>query len=479
MLRMLVVSSPAILNRIMYKQLLSALLILGSGCLLTLMHSGCAQIGMPTGGPRDSLAPVLVKANPDTHALRFTGNKITLTFNEYIELKDISNYLMVAPFPKVKPVISSNLKTLTIRLKDTLKPNTTYHIQFGDAIQDVNEYNPLKNFAYTFSTGDYIDSLSVAGKILLAESGKADSTLQALLYRESPDSAVQTRKPDYVARVNGDGSFRFNFLPPGQYQVYALKDGDGGKTYNSKKELFGFTNQPVSSSLSGGNEQIYAFSVEKDPGNNSRPTKEAAEKKLRYETNMDNGRQDILQPFQLSFNNKLKKIDTASIVITDTLFNPIANQLLTVDSTRKKIRIAVNWKQDESYVLLLPKDAIADTLKNGLLRNDTIAFKTKRESDYGSVVLRFKNLDLTKHPVLLFIQQDQIKLSAPLTGSEYRNKLFPPGEYEIRILFDNNQNGQWDPGNYTERRQPEIVQDLNMKLAFRGDWENERDIDLK
>lgn len=463
----------------MYKQLLTALLMIGTGFLLTLMHSGCAQIGMPTGGPRDSLAPVLVKAHPDTHALRFTGNKITLTFNEYIELKDISNYLMVAPFPKVKPVISSNLKTVTIRLKDTLKPNTTYHIQFGDAIQDVNEFNPLKNFAYTFSTGDYIDSLSIAGKILLAETGKGDSTVQALLYRESPDSAVQTRKPDYVARVKGDGSFRFDFLPPGQYSVYALKDGDGGKTYNSKKELFGFTDQPVNSSLDGGNETIYAFALEKDLGNNNRATKEVAEKKLRYEASLENGRQDILKPFQLSFNNRLKKIDSASIVITDTLYKPIPNQQLTVDSTRKIIRLSLNWKQDESYVLILPKESVADTLKNGLLRSDTIAFKTKRDSDYGSVTLRFKNLDLSQHPVLLFVQQDLIKLSAPLTSAEYKNKRFPPGEYELRILYDNNQNGQWDPGNYTERRQPEIVRDLDMKLAFRGDWENERDIELK
>ena len=127
------------------------------------------------------------------------------------------------------PAIEYKLRTVTVRLKDSLLPNTTYNINFGDAIVDLNEGNILKNFQYSFSTGAFIDSNELSGKVILAETGNTDSTMFALLYRKQEDSTVFKEKPMYVARVDAQGNFRFNNLPAGSFYVYALRDEDGNK----------------------------------------------------------------------------------------------------------------------------------------------------------------------------------------------------------------------------------------------------------
>ena len=230
------------------------------------MDSGCAQIGAPTGGPKDSIPPRLVKASPEPNSTNFKGNKITLTFNEYVNLEDVQNNVLVSPLPKNNPVIDYKLKTVTVKLKDSLLLNTTYTINFGNAIKDNNEGNPAKNFTYIFSTGNTIDSLKLGGKVIIAETGKIDSTMFAMLYRNPGDSAVQKRKPDYIARLSGDGSFTFNNLSPGNYKLYALKDGDGGKTYNSKAESFAFMDNDNMLKIGANNEPVtlYASAEVKD-----------------------------------------------------------------------------------------------------------------------------------------------------------------------------------------------------------------------
>ena len=149
---------------------------------ISITGTGCAQIGAPTGGPRDSLPPELVNALPKLMTTNFKGNKITLNFNEYIDVQDVSNNLLVSPLPKTNPIIDYKLKTVTVKLKDSLIDNTTYTINFGNAIKDNNEGNPFKNFTYVFSTGKTIDSLQISGNVIIAQTGKADSTIIALLY---------------------------------------------------------------------------------------------------------------------------------------------------------------------------------------------------------------------------------------------------------------------------------------------------------
>ncbi|MES2848206.1 MAG: Ig-like domain-containing protein, partial [Bacteroidota bacterium] len=227
--------------------------------------TGCAQMGYPTGGLKDTIPPVLVNAFPPEGTTNFSGDKIVLAFDEYIDMQDIQNNLLMSPFPKTAPNISFKLKTVTVKIKDTLQPNTTYAIDFGNSLKDLNEGNPYKNYTYVFSTGNAIDSLTLSGNVTLAESGKTDSTLIVMLYKNSGDSTVQNRKPDYIARLNRKGDYRFKNLSEGTYKLYALKDGDGGKTYNSVTETFAFASTDiVVSSTAKTTDTLFAYAEEKD-----------------------------------------------------------------------------------------------------------------------------------------------------------------------------------------------------------------------
>ncbi|HVG41832.1 MAG TPA: Ig-like domain-containing protein, partial [Chitinophagaceae bacterium] len=126
--------------------------------------TGCANIIPPSGGPRDSLPPQLVRADPPDSTVNFKGNSIRLYFDEFVDLQDVSRNLLFTPLFENVPVIEAKLRTLTLRIRDTLEPNTTYTFNFGNAIKDINEGNVLRNFTYTFSTGPSLDSLTLSGK---------------------------------------------------------------------------------------------------------------------------------------------------------------------------------------------------------------------------------------------------------------------------------------------------------------------------
>ena len=446
--------------------------------ILITFNSGCAQISAPTGGAKDTLPPHLVKASPELNTLNFKGSKISLSFNEYIDLQDLQSNLIISPLQKKSPTINANLKSISIKFKDTLLPNTTYSINFGNAIRDVHEGNILKDFTYVFSTGNIIDSLTLEGNVIMAESGKTDSTLMVMLYHNTADSAVLKTKPDYITRVEGNGNFKFNNLPNTDFKIYALKDGDGGKTYNSKTEIFAFRDTTVNSLKDTTAIILYAYAEQKTDNNKTTVLKAIPEKKLKYTSNLSVNTQDLLQPLELTFNNPLKKFDIQKPILADTNYKPVSNFTLTMDSTGKKVSLKTTWLPGSAYYFILPKETAADSSGNMLSRSDTIHFTTKRVADYGSILLRFSNIDLAKHPVIQFLSGDELKFSYPIVSAEWSNKLFTPGEYFIRILYDLNNNGMWDPGNYSKKIQPEKAIQLSDKLAIKADWDNERDIKL-
>lgn len=458
--------------------LLFSIVLLVYISIISIGLGGCAQVGMPTGGPRDSTAPKLLTANPALFQTNFQANKIVFTFDEYIVIDNIQKNLLVSPFPKKNPQVEYKLKTVTVKLKDTLLENTTYAINFGDAIRDNNEGNIFRDFTYVFSTGSRIDSLQVSGEVKLAETGKIDTTIIAMLYKDTDDTTVQHRKPDYVTRVNAKGNFRFRNLAAGTYKLYALKDNDGGKTYNTKAELFAFNDSVIVLKDSVNGIKMFAYSETKEEKKGAASVKSLPEKKLKVTTSLENNQQGILDSLKIIFNRKIKSYDQEKFLLTDTLFNKIATTHFSIDSAGKIFTIYTPWKEDTKYNLLIDKTAITDTLNDQLTKTDTIAFKTKKEADYGHVLLRFLNLDTASHPVLQFVQNDQVYKSVPITAATWSDKLFEPGEYELRILFDRNRNGKWDPGNYAEKRQPETAITLDQKLTIKANWDNERDIKL-
>ncbi len=446
--------------------------------IMSIIGSSCAQIGAPTGGPRDTLPPVLVSSTPPNHSTNFTGKAITLTFDEYIQLQNVQQNLLVSPNPKIIPNINYKLKEVSIKLRDTLEPNTTYSIDLANSIQDINENNPYRNFTYVFSTGPYIDSLGLSGNVLIAETGKADSTLIVLLYKDLNDSAVLKNKPRYIARLDAKGNFKFNNLAGGTYHVFALKDESGQKYYNNKTELFAFADSAIHISTDSASINLFAYAEEKPALKTTASTKAAPDKILKLNSSLSNGQQDILSPLVLTFNNRLKGFDSSKIKLSDTLDKPYNPTLIGIDSTGKKIRIENKWEENAAYKLIIPIDFATDTLGTALLKADTILFKTKKEGDYGSIKLNFTNLEKFTHPVVEFVNNNEVVNSYPLSSAKLNISLFAPGDYELRILDDTNQNGIWDTGNYLLKKQPEKVYNFPQKLNIRANWDNEKDIAL-
>ncbi len=482
-----------------YKSLISAAALLIISLISIISGPGCANIIPPQGGPRDSIPPVLLKATPGDSTRNFTGNKIVFTFDEFVDVQAVQENLTVSPSPKINPSVDFKLNTVTVKLKDTLEANTTYSINFGDAIKDYTEGNPIKGFTYTFSTGKYIDSLELTGNVLLAETGKIDSTLIVMLHTSSNDSIVVKDKPRYVAKLDNKGNFIFKNLPPKTFYLYALKDDGGTRRYFNDKQLFAFADKPVI--VSGKTEPVtlYAYSV-KPPvqqtaapagitiGNrNKRGEGIAADTRLKYLTNLNNGQQDLLSTFIMTFDQPLRSLDSTKIrLYTDSTFIPATAYTFKKDTSNKKILLVqaattgqTSWKENTTYHIIMDKDFAQDSAGKKLLKTDTLSFKTKKLADYGSLELKFRNLDIAKHPVLYFVVNETILKSVPLSSASFSQPLFLPGEYELRILYDDNNNGIWDPGQFFgKHKQPELVKSIERKIAVKPAWQNEIEITL-
>lgn len=440
--------------------------------------SGCANIVPPGGGPRDSLPPVAVASSPKDSGTFVKEQKISIIFNEFVELKNANEKIIISPYPVKEPVYEYKLRTVTVRLKDSLLPNTTYNINFGDAIVDLNEGNVLKNFEFSFSTGASIDSNSFSGKVILAETGETDSTMFALLYKKQEDSTVAKEKPMYVARVDAQGNFRFNNLPAGQFYVYALKEEDGNKRYNSPLEQFAFLDSAVNIGATTPTVQLYAFAAEKQ-----KPKTQSVQvdktKGLLGAANIAAGAFDFLDTFTITFPKPVRTLDVSKIKLVQDSVQTTSNFTVKNDSVRKQIQIINNWKPGSKYQLFLDKGYATDTSGLAVLKVDTLAFRVKAEKEYGSLRIRFTGIDTGRHPVLLFYNNKELVGGYTFNGKEFYSKLFKPGNYKIAILYDVNNNGRWDAGDYFSkpRRQPELVQPINKEVMVKDNWDNELVID--
>jgi hypothetical protein len=450
--------------------------------MIGMIPLGCAQIGAPTGGPRDTIAPILVKALPNNYSTNIEPRKIVLSFDEYIELQELSNNLIISPLPKSSPQIQSNLKNISISFKDSLEPNTTYTLAFGNAIKDINEGNVLKDFQYTFSTGNQIDSLTLKGKVILAETGKIDTTLVMMLYKDAVDSSVKTRKPNYITKLKGDGSFIFTNLPNSAFKVYALKDGDGNKYYNSPTEMFGFVGESVTPSIQPEPLSILAYAEKKQeasPGNQSNKSdKKDKIKFIKYGTNLMNGKQDLLKPFELDLSSSLTLFDKDSLLVCDTSWKLVKDVKTELDSSRKKITINKKWIPGERINVLLFKKGFSDSTGLTFFKSDTIKIWVKEKEEYGTLKLTFQGLDMQRKPVLQLMDGITVLRAFPLTQPSFTENLMLPGDYEFSVLYDENGNGKWDAGNYEQKKQPEETIAIPQKVNVRADWENERTLIL-
>jgi len=446
---------------------------------------GCANIVPPSGGPRDSIPPYAVYAKPKDSSTNIAPKEILISFNEYITTNALQEQLIVSPNIKNNPLVDQRLNMVRIRLSDSLNANTTYSLQFGNSIRDVNEGNIVQNFTYVFSTGNQIDTGKLFGKVQIAETGLVDSTLIAVLHPIENDSAIYKDKPNYYTKINGQGIFEFKFLPAINFNIYILPN-DYSKRYDDSTKLFAFLDRSVAPMKTKDSIQLYAF--EASPKKEKKLATIAGAKNakkqslvLKYSSNLEGKEKDILSPLTLNFETPVRLNDSFTIGITDT--NLVKQEGLTAlvnAQNKQQIDIDFPWEANTDYKLVLPQKSITDSLSNFLLKSDTIQFKTKPESSYGTAILRINGFQQFEDPVLLLIQDQKVKFSYPITQNLLRIDLLPPGDYQLKLLSDANQNGRWDTGQFMGKKiQPELVRNLKLILNIKSNWDNEMNLILK
>ena len=222
-------------------------LLLAAG-LLIIIYS-CASIGRLEGGPIDEEPPVFIGSTPEQAEVNSNRNKITIEFDEFIKLDKPGEKIVISPPQVQQSIIKANGRTVVVTLEDSLKPNTTYTIDFAYAIQDNNEGNPLENFFFTFSTGERLDTMAVGGTVLNASNLEPVKGMMVGLHADLADSAFTTKAIDRVGITNSRGQFSIRGVAPGKYRIYALQDADRNYYFNQPTEVIAFNDSLIIPSM--------------------------------------------------------------------------------------------------------------------------------------------------------------------------------------------------------------------------------------
>ena len=216
---------------------------------LLLLIVGCARMGQPDGGWYDETPPHVIGANPADRATGAKAQKISILFDEFIKIENATEKVVVSPPQLEQPEIKASGKRIEVKLNDSLRANTTYTIDFSDAITDNNEGNPLGNYTYSFSTGPDIDTLEVAGTVLTADNLEPVKGILVGLYADRADSAFISQPMLRVARTDSRGRFIIRGVAPGEYRIYGLADADGNYRFSQKSEQIAFCSDIISPSV--------------------------------------------------------------------------------------------------------------------------------------------------------------------------------------------------------------------------------------
>jgi len=472
----------------------------------------------PSGGAADTTAPVLLIMSPVDSALNARPAKIELRFNKFMVVKDLEKNMQLSPILSVSPTVTANGRKVTIKLADSvLEENTTYRIGLGDALTDNRENTPYKNFVYVFSTGPYFDSLELHGRVFDAQTGKSDTAVLVALYATTEnDTAVMRKKPRYITRVDASGNFSFKSLPKKDFRIYAVQDGNNNYIYDYGEEKIGFLDHNVTPSLEkDSNYVFYTFKEVRDTALNVNNLDSAAVDSLaKKAAELAEGRDAKRRNFSAMKMSKLSKTNMGYQVQADTadlnkrsfdirsdLTIQMTTEIVTLDSPKVylsydnngieveavqklhvdsgKIKISTQWLYDKVYTLRLVKGWAKDSAGTELAPGK-YKFRTKGEQDYGGLVLHldpaYVNDSLLLH---VYKGTDSLVYTNTITDSVVTLKLLDPGDYNARIIIDNNRNGKWDPGVLLKHQQPEKVFNYPGAIVLKAGWDNEIDFNQK
>jgi Bacterial Ig-like domain len=414
---------------------------------------GCASMQKPQGGPKDRTPPKLLKATPPNMTRNFAAKEIRLDFDEFFNLKNAFQEITISPTQEKIPTYKVSKKSIVIDFKDTLQKNTTYVINFGKAIADVNEGNILNNFTYVFSTGPHIDSLSISGSVQNTLTGEKEKDATVMLLTLKQDSTIfGKKKPTIYTTTDSAGNFSLNNLHVGDYRIYALKETSPNKIYDKDDELIGFLKKTIH--LRKDTSNIHLSLFRQDP-----------EKLRKIE-----GRFDLDGKMYFTFN---KGLDNPSVKI---LYPPGLDQQKIVEfsKTRDTANIYMrNMDFDSIKVSFLQTNKPFDTLVLRKGRKETYDRTFKLLYNVSDNVLKPTNdLIITNNLPIESFDQSLITLNEDSTNISTYTLVKDTGNAKKLIL-----KYRWKPNSryqlvFNEGSLTNIYGDKNKKLApkiFQGD----------
>ena len=218
---------------------------LTSVVVMFVVLAGCASIQQPQGGPRDLTPPKVIKMVPENETVNFSAKKVVIEFDEYFRLQNEFKEFSISPELERPPVLKTKQRSLEITFPDTLEQNTTYTMNFGNAIADVNENNVAKNLSYVFATGPELDSLSISGRVTNSLTGEPELDALAFIYPIDRDTLLGKNKPSIYITTDSSGNYSLKNLRKGTYRLYALKEKNGDKIYQQNLDEIAFLKDSV------------------------------------------------------------------------------------------------------------------------------------------------------------------------------------------------------------------------------------------
>lgn len=588
-------------NKLNFKDLGNYLKTIFYALLLAVLFS-CAHPVSPGGGPKDMKPPEVLACFPENGSANFGVDRFTIDFDEFVVLEDVQNQALISPPLNETPDFKIKGKSLEVKFNEDLKSNTTYSIYFGDAITDITEGNPVSNYTYIFSTGAYVDSLSLQGKVLNAFNHQEVEDCFVMLYKDdndtiSLDSLPLLLRPYYLSKTDENGRFRFNGLGSDKYLMFAILDMNSSLSFDQPNEEIAFLDtlitpsyviKPIVDSTAVDtldmvvvdtvqtetvdsllilkddlfSEQLITYELflfkEKDTILKLMSSKVIRDNTLQFTFNlpakdlvittlnysdrelwyvseiskeadtinwyyhnltvdtldflMMNGA-DTLEMFSLHLNkrkvgknrkkdepqnlkwelnptSKILKPNTSprikfhqpienvsfdsSVLIAgaDTILNPGFH---FTDSLKMEIEVPVGNVENTKYKIAISDSSISDW--NGLANSDILAqFSTKPLSEYGTLFLSVSKK--IKQPIILQLLNDKEEILRQDFFSGDTNlvyKYLKPEKHRLKVIYDANNNGKWDTGNYLKKEQAEKTIYFEKEIELRANWDIEEE----
>jgi hypothetical protein len=515
----------------------------------------CANMQQPTGGPIDSIPPKVLAELPENPSRNLTTRKIVIQFDENIKINNPQQQVSISPAMDEFPRFRTKGKNLEILLPDTLAENTTYMINFGEALVDYNESNPLENYSYIFSTGPFIDSLSISGQVLDSYTNLPDSTATVILIPTSQDSIFGVKKANIFVKVDNKGNFKLNYLSGNTYRIYALNEKNGNRIFDAPGEALGFIQDSITltkdtsgillrtSVLPPKSMRLTQKSIEANGrivlASNKRIEQpslkivfpEGYDEDKTYEWNLSQdtmqmwlpkldfdsikihvfdgdqlmdsalirhnkeakldrsflvydrlkgGKVDKVKHVELYSPVPIEKIDRSKIMLTEDSITRSNFQLIKDTLDQKKFILRYNWRAKTTYKLKLEPGAFIGPYEDSNKEYE-VNFTLNDNDIYGDLSLAIQVPDTNAQYIIEFIADNGkalmhrqiIQKNTTITYLKY-----PEGKYKLRVIYDQNGNGRWDPGNLERRTQPETVWYYDKTFIIRPNWEQTENISI-